>query len=206
MRPLVLLYLGSLAGTLLRPKIVDAVSLFQDASIQPVVQALDLLGCLPPAARPSKLVKAADIEPVIPYPTPRVLVHTFSNGTLFNHNLTGSDRENRWIVPIGNPRQTLGRQDFNSVLHVVALSISSDCCLYLGLMSRTRRLQRNRPRIQHRHPLSFPPLLGCPFPQSGFLQTDCHRFFPKSVREAKGRQLLTECSGSDSKPAALTVV
>ncbi|KAF8954310.1 hypothetical protein BDZ97DRAFT_1766358 [Flammula alnicola] len=36
--------------------------------------------CLPPATNPSKKVQDACIEPIVAYPTPRVLVHTFSDG------------------------------------------------------------------------------------------------------------------------------
>ncbi|KAF8151001.1 hypothetical protein B0H34DRAFT_801896 [Crassisporium funariophilum] len=52
------------------------------AHLAPVVEALEILGCLPPAASPvtSRLIQEAGIESIIPYPTPRVLVHAFSNG------------------------------------------------------------------------------------------------------------------------------
>ncbi|KAF8960066.1 hypothetical protein BDZ97DRAFT_1761030 [Flammula alnicola] len=50
------------------------------AYLQPVVEALELLGCLPPAINPSKKTRDACIEPVVAYPAPRVLVHAFSNG------------------------------------------------------------------------------------------------------------------------------
>jgi hypothetical protein len=53
----------------------------QRAYLAPVVEALELLGCLPPAAiHISKSLHAASIDPIIPYPSPSVLVHTFSNG------------------------------------------------------------------------------------------------------------------------------
>ncbi|KDR78703.1 hypothetical protein GALMADRAFT_244205 [Galerina marginata CBS 339.88] len=52
----------------------------KEAHLQPVVEALELLGCLPPVLNCSKLVREATIEPILPYPAPRVLVHAFSNG------------------------------------------------------------------------------------------------------------------------------
>ncbi|KAF8193449.1 hypothetical protein BJ912DRAFT_901834 [Pholiota molesta] len=51
------------------------------AYLAPVVEALELLGCLPPAVTPiSQSLCAAFIDPIVPYPSPSVLVHTFSNG------------------------------------------------------------------------------------------------------------------------------
>jgi pimeloyl-ACP methyl ester carboxylesterase len=46
----------------------------------PVVDALEALGCLPGGAKPLRLIADAKLGPVVPYPTPRVLVHAFSNG------------------------------------------------------------------------------------------------------------------------------
>ncbi|KAF9483249.1 hypothetical protein BDN70DRAFT_918590 [Pholiota conissans] len=51
------------------------------AYLAPVVETLELLGCLPPAVTLiSKSIRAISIEPILPYPNPRVLVHAFSNG------------------------------------------------------------------------------------------------------------------------------
>ncbi|KAF5327446.1 hypothetical protein D9619_004998 [Psilocybe cf. subviscida] len=50
------------------------------ANVMPIVDALEVMGCLPGGAKPLKMIADAKLEPVVPYPTPRVLVHAFSNG------------------------------------------------------------------------------------------------------------------------------
>ncbi|KAJ3510688.1 hypothetical protein NLJ89_g4526 [Agrocybe chaxingu] len=52
----------------------------KNAYLAPVVEALEALGCLPPRKSSSALVRNGTIDPVLPPPKPRVLVHVFSNG------------------------------------------------------------------------------------------------------------------------------
>ncbi|KAF8903733.1 hypothetical protein CPB84DRAFT_726369 [Gymnopilus junonius] len=51
-------------------------------SIEPVVETLEALGCLPPAqsSSASKVLRRADVQPLFSNPAPSILVHTFSNG------------------------------------------------------------------------------------------------------------------------------
>ena len=59
----------------------DADLSFQNAYLVPAIDALELLGCLPPATNNrSEFIRRANIQPVIAQPVPGVLVHTFSNG------------------------------------------------------------------------------------------------------------------------------
>jgi pimeloyl-ACP methyl ester carboxylesterase len=65
----------------------------------PIVDALEVLGCLPGGANTPKSIADAKLEPLLPYPTPRVLVHAFSNGACL------SCRQNPSLIVLGGSWQ-----------------------------------------------------------------------------------------------------